>query len=84
MKWERTEQELVFTAASGIGVYKRALGWRCTSCGLTHWASDERPQRPDGGCWGCGGRDEEWGKDAPAHGPTGREALGTLRNVRLP
>jgi hypothetical protein len=78
MTWERVTQYVELTAASGLHAYRTVVGWRCTQCQHVHWESEERPGRPDGGCWLCGGRDEEVGKDAPASGPTGREVLGKI------
>jgi hypothetical protein len=78
MRWERREQWVESVAASGLHLWKLAVGWECTACHHIHWDSPERSGRPDGGCWICGGRDEQYGKDAPTTGPTGREVLGKI------
>lgn len=78
MKWIKHERILEINRASGISIPQRVRSWECSNCHLLHTESEERPNRPVGGCWGCGQRDEEFGVDAPATGPTGREVLGRV------
>ncbi len=77
MKWLRLRREITYSTGR-LDVIRYVIGWTCSSCQHTHWESDERPGKPEGGCWLCHERDTERGSDAPHEGPRGREVLGRL------
>jgi rubrerythrin len=60
MKWDRIEREIVIThVPTGLLEPRKCVGWVCSTCGHTHWAE----RHPEGGCWICRQRDEEYGVD---------------------